>query len=96
MYKQLNGSTSPSEKKRQIKEMGGKLPPNYAIQVEGVETLVPYAGTLDEIVSKLAANIRSGFSYLGARNMGELWENAEFVRVSPMGFKENGADNAIQ
>jgi IMP dehydrogenase len=95
-FKQYNGSTSPSEKKRQIKEMGGRRPSNYAIQVEGVETLVPYQGELQDVVNGLTANIRSGFSYLGARKIEDLWKNAYFVRVSPMGFRENGADNAIK
>jgi IMP dehydrogenase len=95
LYKQYNGSTSLTEKKRQIEKMGGKLPENFAKQVEGVETLVSYKGSLSEVVEGLTANIRSGFSYLGARNIVELWKNAHFIRISPMGFHENGAHNVI-
>lgn len=95
LYKQYNGSTSLTEKKRQIDKMDGKAPANYIKQVEGVETLVPLEGSLTDIVGKLTSNIRSGFSYLGARNINKLWENAHFIRVSPMGFKENGAHNVI-
>jgi len=95
LYKEYNGSTSLVEKIRQLKKMGGKLPSNYVKQIEGVETLVPYEGPLSYVVEKLTANIRSGFSYLGAREISALWKNAHFVRITPMGFKENGAHNVI-
>jgi IMP dehydrogenase len=95
LYKQYNGSTSLAEKMRQIEKMKGTLPANYIKQVEGVETLVPLEGSIADIVGKLTSNIRSGFSYLGARNIKKLWESAHFIRVSPMGFKENGAHNVI-
>jgi IMP dehydrogenase len=95
LYKQYNGSTSLAEKMRQVKKMGGKLPSNYIKQIEGVETLVPLEGSIAEIVGKLTSNIRSGYSYLGARNVNTLWKNAHFIRISPMGFKENGAHNVI-
>jgi IMP dehydrogenase len=95
IYKEYNGSTSKTEKERQISKLGGKLPANYAKQIEGVETLVPYEGPLSQVVESLTANIRSGFSYLGARNIAELWKKAHFVRVTPMGFRENGAHNVI-
>jgi IMP dehydrogenase len=95
LYKEYNGSTSLSEKLRQLKNMGSKLPVNYIKQIEGVETLVPYGGPLSDVVEKLTANIRSGFSYLGARNINELWQNAHFIRISPMGLRENGSHNSI-
>jgi IMP dehydrogenase len=95
LYKEYNGSTSLVEKLRQLKKMGGKLPSNYVKQVEGVETLVAYEGPLSQVVEKLIANMRSGFSYLGARDIEVLWKNAHFVRISPMGFQENGAHNVI-
>jgi IMP dehydrogenase len=95
LYKEYNGSTSLAEKIRQISKMGTKLPDNYIKQIEGVETLVPFEGPIADIVGKLTSNIRSGFSYLGARNINELWTNAHFIRISPMGFKENGAHNVI-
>jgi IMP dehydrogenase len=95
LYKEYNGSTSLTEKIRQLRKMGGKLPSNYIRQVEGVESLVPFEGSLTDVVIKLTANIRSGFSYVGARNIRELWKNAHFVRITPMGFRENGPHDVI-
>jgi len=95
LFKAYNGSTSLAEKIKYVKKNSEKLPHNYLKQIEGVSTLVPYKGTLEEIVDLLIANIRSGYSYNGARNIQELWKNTQFIRVSPMGMHENGAANAI-
>jgi IMP dehydrogenase len=95
LFKEYNGSTSLVEKLKQLRQMGQKLPANYVKQIEGVETLVPYEGPLTLVVERLIANIRSGFSYLGAKNIESLWERAQFIQVTPMGFRENGAHNVI-
>jgi IMP dehydrogenase len=47
--------------------------------LEGVATTIAYKGPVGEILSLLENNIRSGFSYSGARNLTELQSNAEFV-----------------
>ena len=47
--------------------------------LEGVATTIAYKGPVGEILSLLENNIRSGFSYSGARNLTELQFNAEFV-----------------
>lgn len=55
---------------------------------EGVTSKAKYSGSLKSVVDNLIGGVLSGFSYSGARNISELQENALFVRVSPMGFKE--------
>lgn len=47
--------------------------------LEGVATTIAYKGPVKEILSLLENNIRSGFSYSGARNLAELQARAEFV-----------------
>lgn len=95
LFKEYNGSTSLVEKMLHIKKLGKSLPMNYIFQIEGVETLVPYIGPLDQVVEKMTANIRSGFSYCGAHNLKELWQKAHFIRVTTLGSRENGAHNAV-
>lgn len=56
---------------------------------EGVEAAVPYRGTVIDIVYQLVGGIRSGMSYAGARTIEELWENAEFIRITPAGQRES-------
>ncbi len=82
-YKEYNGSTSIAEKAKRSKT-GVK-------HIEGVATLVPYIGELAPNLENILENIRSGFSYEGAKNIEELWEKAKFIRVSTLGARENGA-----
>lgn len=58
---------------------------------EGVEALVPYRGGVADILHQLVGGVRSGLSYAGARSIEELWENAEFVRISGAGMAESGS-----
>ncbi|MEM4766216.1 MAG: IMP dehydrogenase, partial [Nitrososphaerota archaeon] len=61
----------------------------YSYYAEGVEAYVPYVGSASDVVKRLVAGLRSGMSYLGARNLEELRRNAIFIRVSPAGIRES-------
>lgn len=50
---------------------------------EGVEGTVPYRGEVRGLLATLMAGLRSGMSYSDARTIAELWEKAEFIRVTP-------------
>jgi len=89
-YKTYNASTSLAEKTKHLKKLKD-LGKNYAMHIEGVESLVKYKGPVSDLISLMEANIKSGLSYSGAKNIPELWQKAQFVRVSPMGNRENGA-----
>lgn len=56
---------------------------------EGVEAMVPYKGSVVEIVRQLAGGLRSGLSYCGARTIPEMQKNAEFVKITGAGFIES-------
>ncbi|HEX9677905.1 IMP dehydrogenase [Nitrososphaera sp.] len=56
---------------------------------EGIEAMVPYKGSVVEIVRQLAGGLRSGLSYCGAKTILEMQKNAEFVRMSPAGYMES-------
>jgi len=58
---------------------------------EGVEAFVPYRGDVADILTQIAGGLRSGMSYAGARTIPELWDQAEFVRVTSAGIKESGS-----
>ena len=55
---------------------------------EGVEAVVPYKGTLSDVLFQLVGGLRSGMSYCNARSLPELRANARFVRVSEAGWRE--------
>ncbi|GAB4476282.1 MAG: IMP dehydrogenase [Anaerolineales bacterium] len=57
---------------------------------EGVEAVVPYRGTLNEVLHQLLGGLRSGMSYCGATNLSELVEKAEFIRITRSSLIESG------
>jgi IMP dehydrogenase len=61
----------------------------YSYYAEGVEAYVPYVGSSSDVVRRLVAGLRSGMSYLGARNLDELRRNAVFIEISPASVRES-------
>jgi IMP dehydrogenase len=56
---------------------------------EGVEAMVPYKGTVTDIIKQLTGGVRSGLSYCGANTIPQMQENAEFIKMSRAGFAES-------
>jgi IMP dehydrogenase len=56
---------------------------------EGVEAMVPYKGTVTDILKQLTGGVRSGLSYCGAHNITQMQDNAEFIKMSRAGFAES-------
>ena len=56
---------------------------------EGVEAMVPYKGTVTDILKQLTGGVRSGLSYCGAHTIPQMQENAEFIKMSGAGFAES-------
>ncbi|PWB56588.1 MAG: IMP dehydrogenase [Anaerolineales bacterium] len=67
-----------------IEEWGEVVP-------EGVEATVPYKGAVADVVYQLVGGLRSGLSYAGACSIEELWQAAEFIRITPSGVQESHA-----
>ena len=70
-------------KDRYFQENARKLVP------EGVEGRVAYKGSLEDTVFQLIGGLRSGMGYCGAKNIAELHEKAEFVKISAASLKES-------
>ena len=56
---------------------------------EGVEAMVPYKGTVIDILKQLTGGVRSGLSYCGAHTILQMQNNAEFIKMSRAGFAES-------
>ncbi len=56
---------------------------------EGVEGLVPCSGPLDTVVETMLEGVRSGFYYVGARDIPELWEHAILRRITTASLSES-------
>jgi len=70
----------------EIEEWGEVVP-------EGVEAIVPYKGAVVDILYQFVGGLRSGLSYAGARSIEELWQVAEFIRITPSGMQESRPHN---
>ncbi|AJG41330.1 MULTISPECIES: IMP dehydrogenase [Thermotoga] len=62
---------------------------------EGIEGMVPYKGTVKDVVHQLIGGLKSGMGYVGARTIKELQEKAVFIRVTPAGVKESHPHDII-
>jgi IMP dehydrogenase len=56
---------------------------------EGVEAMVPYKGSVVEIIRQVVGGIKSGLSYCGAKTIPEMQSNAEFIKITPAGYTES-------
>jgi IMP dehydrogenase len=78
---------------RKVVDENAELAPGdwERIVPEGIEAVVPHRGGVADILYQFVGGIRSGMSYAGAQTIQELWERAEFVRLSAAGVRESGA-----
>lgn len=56
---------------------------------EGIEGRVAYKGSVQDILFQLTGGLRSGMGYVGAANLKELRENAQFIQMSGAGLRES-------
>ncbi len=77
------GAMAVGSKDRYFQEGAKKLVP------EGVEGRVPYKGTLADTVFQMVGGLRSGMGYCGAKNIDDLREHAEFIKISGAGLAES-------
>ncbi len=62
---------------------------------EGVEGRVPYKGPLSDVVYQLMGGLKSGMGYVGALNLQELREKAQFVRITTGGLRESHVHDIV-
>ncbi|KAB2916825.1 MAG: IMP dehydrogenase [Bacteroidetes bacterium] len=55
---------------------------------EGIVGIVPFRGTLSEVVYQYVGGLRAGMGYCGARTVEEL-QKAQFVRITGAGVRES-------
>lgn len=56
---------------------------------EGVEALVLYKSSAEEVICQLIGGLRSGMSYCGAENIEKLWKQAEFIQITESSLRES-------
>ncbi|MBI4080416.1 MAG: IMP dehydrogenase [Candidatus Levybacteria bacterium] len=70
-------------------EYHGKSYKDRVLVAEGVEGLVPVKGTVKELVDQALGGMKSGFYYVGAKSIPELWEKAQFIQITSASLAES-------
>jgi len=55
---------------------------------QGIEGVVPYAGTVHKVMHQYLGGLQQTMGYIGARTISEIRKRAKFIRVSPAGVAE--------
>ena len=56
---------------------------------EGVEGQVPYKGPVANVLHQLVGGLRAAMGYVGAKDLSEFHDKAEFMRISGAGLRES-------
>lgn len=62
---------------------------------EGIEGRVPHAGSIRDVIYQLVGGLRSSMGYVGARDIVDYQEKAEFVEITSAGLKESHVHDVI-
>jgi len=77
------GALSSGSQDRYFQEGSVKFVP------EGIEGIVPYRGSVHEVIFQLIGGLRSGMGYVGAQDLESLRIRAKFVRITELGLRES-------
>ena len=62
---------------------------------EGIEGRVPYKGSIESLISTLVGGIRAGMGYCGVRNIKELQQKTNFIRITNLGLRESHVHDVV-
>lgn len=77
------GAMEKGSKDRYFQEDNKKFVP------EGIEGRVAYKGPLADTIYQLVGGLRSGMGYCGTKDLRDLRENAQFVKMTGAGLRES-------
>lgn len=67
----------------------GEIKDHLKLVPEGIEGQVPYKGPAGTVIHQLVGGLRAGMGYTGCKTIPEMWDRAEFVRITNSGLKES-------
>jgi IMP dehydrogenase len=93
-FKEYRGMGSVAAMQRGVEvssedEFHGKNFQSDVLIAEGVEGLIPCSGSVKDLVSQIVGGVTSGMFYVGSRTIPELWETAEFMRITQSSLHES-------
>jgi len=94
-YKQYRGMGSVAAMKKGSASRYGQGKEDKKMVAEGVEGLVVYKGELKDNVFQLLGGLKSGMEYIGADSIEQMWEKADFVKITHAGLTESHPHSMI-
>jgi IMP dehydrogenase len=94
-FKQYRGMGSLGAMSRGSKDRYGQagVRNQQKLVPEGIEGIVPFKGTINEVVYQLIGGLRSGMGYCGARTIVDLHRKTKMLRVTHAALKESHPHN---
>ena len=77
------GAMEKGSKDRYFQDDAKKLVP------EGIEGRLPYKGPLSDTIHQLMGGIRAGMGYCGTKDLQDLRENSQFIKMTGAGLIES-------
>ena len=62
---------------------------------EGIEGQVPYKGPVATVLHQLAGGLRAAMGYVGAKDIAEFHDKAQFLRISSAGLRESHVHDVV-
>jgi IMP dehydrogenase len=76
-------------------EFHGKSFKDKVLVAEGVESLVPIKGSVQELCDQAIGGIRSGMFYVGAQSIKELQDTAKFMQITQASLTESHPHDVV-
>ena len=89
------GSLGAMEKGSKDRYFQGDQKDSEKLVPEGIEGRVPYRGKLANTVYQMVGGLKSAMGYLGCKNIDNLRENGQFVRITNAGLRESHPHDVI-
>ncbi len=83
------GSLAAMKKGSKDRYFQGSVNEANKLVPEGIEGRIAYKGAASDIVFQMVGGLRSGMGYVGAGDLFQLRENAQFMEMSGAGLKES-------
>jgi IMP dehydrogenase len=71
------------------------LPSDAKIAPEGIEGMVPFKGSVANILQMMVGGLKAGMGYAGCRAIEELQTKAKFIQVTAAGVRESHVHDVI-
>ena len=62
---------------------------------EGIEGRVPHVGSIKDVIFQMVGGLRSSMGYVGAKDIVDYQEKAEFVEITSAGLKESHVHDVL-